>query len=245
VTHVLADQAIHPIVGRAVGEFLYGSRKIFADGALHQATHVQIETGLDAFYSHLFPGIRQRRLSPVFDQDSIRFLTEAYRRIYGLALDASVFLASHLATTRRSVQGLRTIGVLSTALIAKPVSATSFGARWVIQRALALMRAGLKKRSLAMAFLNPTPPTPWFVEEVGQKVESFADAFSHHYETDLNELENYNLDTGEVQTNPPTHLGTLRALQALVLGGGTVPPEVGDPAVLADRPRAVRMGVHG
>jgi hypothetical protein len=84
------------------------------------------------------------------------------------------------------------------------------------------MRAGLRKRSLATAFLNPTPPTPWFVEAVGRKVESFADHFFHHYETDLNELENYNLDTGEVQANPTTHHGTLQALKALVSAGGTI-----------------------
>lgn len=33
VTHVLPDQAIHPHLGRAVGEFLYGDPEIFVDGA--------------------------------------------------------------------------------------------------------------------------------------------------------------------------------------------------------------------
>jgi hypothetical protein len=73
-----------------------------------------------------------------------------------------------------------------------------------------------------MAFLTPTPPAPWLVERVNQQVEAFSDRFRYHYETGLNELENYNLDTGEIQEDPPTHLGTLRTLRALAKEGGTV-----------------------
>ena len=224
VTHVLADQAIHPLVGRAVGEFLYGERDFFADGALHQAAHVQVETGLDAFYSHLFPEIRHRRMAPVFDGVSISFLGEAYRRVYALGLDPSVLLASHLATTRMSAQGLLTIGVLSTALMARPVCPTFVGTRWFIQAALALMRVGMRRDSLLLAFLSPTPPATWFLEEVGKEVESFSERFLHHYEGGLSELANYNLDTGSVQEDPPSHLGTLRALRALKEEGGLTLP---------------------
>lgn len=220
--HVLADQAIHPLVGRAVGELLWGDREIFADGNQHQVPHVQVETGLDAFYSQAYPEIRRRRMAPVFDGDSIRFLVEAYRRIYALRMGPSVFLSSHLASVRLSVQGLMAIGVLATPLMAKPTAPGSPAARWILQGALALMRMGLRRDSVAMAFLTPTPPAPWLVERVNRQVEAFSDRFHYHYETDLNELENFNLDTGEIQEDPPTHLGTLRTLRALAREGGTV-----------------------
>jgi hypothetical protein len=226
VTHVLADNSIHPLVGRAVGELVYGSRSIFADGANHQAAHVQVEIGLDAFYSRLFPGIRKRRMAPVFNRDSIRFLVEAYRKVYGLHLEASVFLSSHLAAAKKSAQGLVTIGLLSTALMSRPVTPTSAGARWVYQGALTLMKMGLGKESLTTAFLNPTPPSDWLVRGVGHEVESFADQFFFHYRTNLEFIQNYNLDTGEVQKAPTSHKGTLHALGALMQEGGKLPTEV-------------------
>jgi hypothetical protein len=84
------------------------------------------------------------------------------------------------------------------------------------------MRMGLKKDSVASAFLTPTPPTPWLVEQVNRQVDTFSDRFFHHFETDLDELENFNLDTGEIQENPPTHIGTVRALKALLEEGGRI-----------------------
>jgi hypothetical protein len=233
VTHVIADQRIHPLVGRAVGEFVYGDREVFADGARHQEAHVQIETGLDAFYSRLFPDLRKRKMAPVFNRESIGFLENAYRKVYGLTLSPSVFLASHLATAKKSVQGLVTIGILSTNLITRPVSPSFAGARWVLQGAIALMKKSLGIGSLTAAFLNPTPPAGWLVEEVGEEFDSFADRFFHHYRTDLEELENYNLDTGLVEANPSAHPGTQEALRALDFEGGRIPHDWADRKGLA------------
>jgi hypothetical protein len=223
-THVLADCRIHPLVGRAVGEFIYGDRTMLADGARHQVPHVQVETGLDAFYSRLFPEIRRRRMAPVFDRDSIGFLARAYRETYSLDIDPSVFLTSHRATARKSVQGLVTVGLLSTALLAKPISATFSGSRWVCQRALAVVKLGLGKHPLAKAFLSPIPPAEWLIREVGEEVEGFANRFFHHFRTGLAELENSNLDTGEAQSPFTTHVGTLQALEALERAGGRLAP---------------------
>ncbi len=226
VTHVLADQAVHPLVGRGVGEFLLGDRDVFVDGALNQAAHVQVETGLDAFYSHLFPSVRKRKMAPVFDGSSIRFLVNAYRRTYGLGIDASLMLSSHLATVRMSVQGLVSIGVMSTGLLPGPVSPTFIGARWFLQRALSFVRGGLGRESLLLAYLNPIPPTRWMVDEVGERVEAFADTFFSHYRSGLDSLENFNLDTGRVEETPE-HPGTLRALAFLARAGRGALPALG------------------
>jgi hypothetical protein len=220
VTHVLADQSVHPLVSRGVGECLFGDRTLFVDGSGNPMAHLQVETGLDAFYSHLFPAIRKRKMVPVFDGSSIRFLVNAYRRVYGLTLDPSLTLTSHMCTVRMSVQGLVSIGVMSTALLAGPASPAFLGVRWFLQQTLTMVRTGLKYNSLALAYLNPLPPTRWLVEEVGGVVEGFSDRFFHHYQTGLRELEDFNLDTGRVEEESPTHLGTVRTLDSLARLGG-------------------------
>jgi hypothetical protein len=184
-------------------------------------------------------------MAPVFDGASIGLLKEAYHRVYSLPLGLNVFLSSHLAAARMSVQGLATVGLLSTALIANPVAPAFSGARWALQGTLALLKMALRRDSLMKAFLNPVPPSGWLVERVGQKVETFADAFLYHYRTDLDELENHNLDTGAVQKDPPTHPGTLRALKALAQAGGSVASAHGETAVLKDRPPSHRAGARG
>ncbi len=242
VTHVLADQGVHPLVGRGVGEFLVGTREVFVDGALNPAAHLRVETGLDAFYSHLFPDIRRRKMAPVFDGASIRFLVDAFRRTYGLDFDAPLLMASHLAAVRMSVQALISIGVMGTALSEGPVSPPFAGARWVLEGILSLLRGGLRKDSLLLAYLNPVPPTPWLVEEVGKVVEGFADCFFLHYDSGLTGLENYNLDTGNVEAEPATHVGTLRT-RALLARWGTDPLAVAPSGRALERYRGIVMAV--
>ncbi len=244
LTHVLADKEIHPLVGRGVGEFLYGDRFVFADGSVHQGAHVQVETGLDAFYSHLFPGIRRRRMAPVFDGASIGFLVGAYRHTYEVDFDPTVFMSSHLATVRMSVQGLVSIGVMSTALMTEPLSPTFAGARWFIQRALSLLKSGLMKDSLLLAFLNPLPPTTWLVEQVGKVVDGFADIFFRHFDEGARGLADFNLDSGRVDDFPTTHFGTLRTLEALALWEGrALPGEWSDGG--SGGSRGLPAGTHG
>jgi hypothetical protein len=244
VTHVLADQSVHPLVGRGVGEFLFGDKTLFLDGCGNPMAHVQVETGLNAFYSHLFPSIRQRKMAPVFDGSSIRFLVDAYRRVYGLALDPSLILTSHMCTVRMSVQGLVSIGIMSTAFLAGPLSPSFLGVRWFLQQALDMVRAGSNSDSLLMAYLNPLPPARWLVEEVGAEVEGFPDRFFHHYRTDLRELENVNLDTGRVESESPTHLGAARTLAALARFGGKRPSREGSARVPLPYRECDSSGTH-
>jgi hypothetical protein len=223
VTHVLADHSVHPLVGRGVGEFLFGDRTLFVDGCGNPMAHLRVETGLDAFYSHLFPSVRKRTMAPVFDGSSIRFLVDAYRRVYGLAIDPSLVLTSHMCAVRMSVQGLLSIGIMSTAFLAGPLTPTFLGVRWFLRQALDMVRTGFNSDSLLLAYLNPLPPAQWLVEEVGAVVEGFWDRFLYHYRTDLRELEDFNLDTGRVEPESPTHLGAARALATLARFGGRLP----------------------
>ncbi len=248
VTHVLGDQAIHPLVGQGVGEFLFGDRRLFVDGARNQAAHVQVETGLDAFYSHLFPRLRHRTMAPVFHGSSIRFLADAYQETYRLAMDPTLLLSSHLAVARMSVQALVSIGVMSTAFLAGPVTPFFLGARRVLRQALSLVQTGVGGESLLMAYLNPVPPAQWLVEKVGEVVETFADRFWRHYETGLEDLENVNLDTGQPEESPARHPGTVRTLRVLSRWRGGRLPAQGDgglPGGTGRRPPVFPATAHG
>jgi hypothetical protein len=58
MTHVLADQTIHPVIGRAVGELLHGRRDRFVDGSAHPIAHLRVENGLDAWFAERHPAWR-------------------------------------------------------------------------------------------------------------------------------------------------------------------------------------------
>lgn len=77
VTHVLADQAIHPWVGKGVGELRSGGRRdLFVSGDEDPSGHVRVETGLDAWYSARFPELRWWRPDPVFHGGRSRVVTQ-------------------------------------------------------------------------------------------------------------------------------------------------------------------------
>ena len=214
VTHVLADQAIHPLVGKGVGEVLYGDRERFADSSRHQTTHVQVETGLDAWYAHRFPELRRRRMAPVFQGRSIRFLVDAYQQVYGISVDPVLVLSSHLAAARMSVRGLVAAGALSLAHLSPSGSIPGAGARWLI-RGILSAAGRLGRSSLALAYLNPILPAPWLREDVDRVVEGFVPRFRRHLDEGCRELADYNLDSGQIDEPPVTHPGARSALEEL------------------------------
>ncbi|MFO8175872.1 MAG: hypothetical protein R6T96_16425, partial [Longimicrobiales bacterium] len=226
VTHVLADQAIHPLVGKGVGELLYEDREFFADSARHQVAHVRVETGLDALYSRLFPAVRHRRMSPVFHGTSIRFLVMAYQRVYRIPMNPILVLSSHLAAVRMSAFGLRSTGVLSTVFLPEAVSRPMAGVRWLTRRLLpGVERVG--GNDLMMAYLNPIPPARWLTEEVEKVVDSFVPWFQRHFRHGCRDLADFNLDSGLVDELPVTHPGARRALDALARCGAPALPSPG------------------
>lgn len=95
LTHVLADQAIHPIIGRRVGEILTGSRDHFVDGASDMPAHLRVEMGLDAWYAEQFPEVCGRRITPFLYGRGVDFLTRAYASTYRAVMEGRRFLHSH------------------------------------------------------------------------------------------------------------------------------------------------------
>ena len=221
VTHVLGDQAIHPWIGRGVGELKTGRRNVFISGDGDPSAHVRVETGVDAWYAARNPRYRSCRPSPVFDGETIRFLARAYHHTYALRFDPALLLSSHLAVTRMSVQALRTVGVLGSALEWEAGDVTAV--RWAregMDRVRDTVRAALGRDSLLMALLTPVAPSSWLMEAVEQVVDGFGSCFRDHWEAGGDLLENRNLDTGD-RDGEGMHRGTRATLRVLRSRGGT------------------------
>ena len=224
LSHVLADQAIHPLVGEALAGLETGQRGGFVGISEDRAGHVRVEVGLDAHFSQRHPHLRRRRTTPVFDRPGVRFLGDAFREAYGLEIDPSHLLASHHAAVRMSNHALSTIGILGSAMksgvlgTGAPVPPGNGGARGdggLFGEALVAVQEGLARDSVILAFLNLVRPAGWLVRRVEEVVEAFPDRFQAHVDGGVDELPDFNLDTGRIQDDGPGSLCAERARRAL------------------------------
>ncbi len=210
LTHFLADAAIHPIIGRGVGELLTGCRDTFVDGATDQLAHLRVEMGLDAWHAERAPAVRGRRLKDVFGPGDIRFLVRAYADTYGVAMDEGVFLRSHRATTRRVGQALATIRIVAALMDSSGLPVPS-----ALRRALRAAYAREPLRSIGLAYLNPVLPSDWLLEEVNAAMQDHSVRFLEHFSSGAATLRDVNLDTGLPLLLERDHEGTRRGLAGL------------------------------
>lgn len=210
LTHFLADRAIHPWIGRGVGELTAGSRTRFVDGSSNPLAHLRVEMGLDAWFAERHPHLRRRRLSPVFGPENVAFLVRAYAVTYGVRIPAALFLRSHRAATRRAGQALAGMTVMAALMRGEGLPAASM-LRWMIRAVWQAQRL----RSIPLAYLNPVPPSRWLLTAVSEEVEQHPDVFIRHADRDAADLQDFNLDTGRPLAQEGSHPGTRRALAAL------------------------------
>jgi len=210
LTHFLADRAVHPIIGRGVGELLTGSRDCFVDGSSNPLAHLRVEMGVDAAVAERAPELRRRRLADVFDAGSVAFLVRAYATVYGVAVPPEDFLRSHRSTSRRAGQALGSLGVMAALM-----RGTGLPVLPVIRGALQAAYRRSSLRSMGLAYLNPVAPSGWLMEELEEQMGGYADAFMEQYATKAAGLSDVNLDTGRPLEVEDGHPGTLRALEGL------------------------------
>ncbi len=101
-THLLGDIEIHPIVGRAVGERLYGDRERRVDAGEDVATHVSSEVGLDIAFLAGNPEVSKPPDQPHFNRSRIRHFASALTRASGIPWDATALLCGHRTAVRLS-----------------------------------------------------------------------------------------------------------------------------------------------
>jgi len=211
LTHVIADREIHPLIGRAVGEHVRGSRRAFVDGASDPLHHLRVELGLDCWYAARHPRARTIRLTPVFDHDSIAYLREAYQSTYGVAIPDDTFLRSHQITGRRAGQSLATLWIIGALMRDRAWKVTIPGMRWMLCAGhhFALLRG------ISLAYLTPIDPAKWLLRSVAVAVARHRSLFLESYRGGVEELADVNLDTGRLITCEPKHAGTLAARRTL------------------------------
>lgn len=225
LTHVLADQAIHPIIGRGVGELLTGRRDHFVDGASNMLAHLRVEMGLDAWYAERHPDVCALRLTPFLQAGGEGFLTRAYAATYSVALDACRFLRSHRSAARRAGQALATMPLVRALAAAARPSGERLGCLGVVGALRGLLEAAYRRerlRSVGLAYLVPVAPSAWLVDEAAQAVEEHADRFMEHFRTGCLALPDFNLDTGRLLAEEADHPGTRRAMDGLALLTGAM-----------------------
>ena len=165
-THILGDVEIHPMIGRAVGERLYGDKRRRIDAEEDVATHVSTEVGLDIAFFSRHRGVSRPPGRPHFDPNRIGHLTDALAQAYGVEWVRSKLLRSH----RRAVR-LSRFWPLGLQCIARgrptfsPKAHTGSGG-WLPTASLNTIARFTGERTPARGFFAADPPPGWLVREV-------------------------------------------------------------------------------
>ena len=214
-THVLGDVQIHPIVGRAVGERLYGDRERRVDAGEDVATHVSTEVGLDIAFLLKNPKVT----GPPRDGHSgairIRHLAKALHQTYGLPWDSAELLRGH----RRAVRlcrfwphALRTLAIgwagHRSRTRPRPVRRLASASLWTAARFTA-------DRTPSRGFLSAHPPPGWMLSEVDRALEEFPDRCRDLARDGFGAIPERNLETGGPAGEGLGHPASDAALQKL------------------------------
>jgi len=216
-SHVLGDVELHPLVGRAVGERLFGDRGVRVNTADDVTTHVSIEVGLDLAVADAagaaLPAPPERAW---VDPPAARFLARSLERTYGVAWSPALLLRDQLRSGAMMRNWPRALSLVRRA-----------DEGGVVARLLGLARAVAPEGSAHRGFFRPETPARWLVEEVQERAAGFAARFQQGVEDNMATLGNRNLETGE--ENPPGsgHPATDRAWADLEAARGQGGPGEG------------------
>lgn len=220
--HVLVDVEIHPMVGRAVGERLFGSRERRVDALYDVATHVSLEVGLDMALLRTEPDVPRPPRHPVVGESvSAASLSEAFVRTYDLEWDPGDLARAHrraVALTRWWGSALRVLPLASPGPVlngssdpgppdwrdglepgptSEPVCRPQD--RGAVRKlTFAALSRIARSGTAARGFFRPEAPRPWFLNEVRAGLQRCAETFDQWVEDGLDSLQNLNLETGEV-----------------------------------------------
>lgn len=200
-SHVLGDVRIHPIVGRAVGERLYGDRNRRVDAAEDTTTHVAVEVGLDTAFLLKNPTVSKPPRGSHFDSGSVRHLTGALTSTYGIEWDARRLLRGHrqaVRMTRWWPKALRSLALSGPSRWAAFRGAER-GRGWTLSATTPLVWAGRKvtrQGSAARGLFTAPPPPNWMVEEVEAAIDAFPEGFHEFVADRFGTALDRNLETG-------------------------------------------------
>jgi hypothetical protein len=211
--HVLVDVEIHPIVGRAVGERLFGSRDRRVDALYDVATHVSLEVGLDMALLRSEPCAPRPPARPVLGASvPAGSLAQALGRTYDLDWDPFDLVRSH----RRAVAMTRWWPRLLSILPLQPPGPRPAGtppaggsdpaaepSRWLARMGSRMAKGAAPGTTPFKGLVAPEAPRRWFMDEVEEGIERSVELFFGWMRDGLAGIRNANLETGV-----PTRVGT-------------------------------------
>ncbi len=190
-SHLAADVEIHPLVGRAVGERLFGDRSRRVDAMEDVGTHVSLEVGLDMAILRREGRLPRPPGRPHFPvAGRVRHLARALAETYDLEWDPSSLTQHHVRATRLTHFWPRTLSLLPLQPAMPPGAPPP---RSLLGR---LTRTAGRKDALG-GFLRPEAPRPWFVAAVQEGIEAVAEGFPFLVGSGLDTISNPNLETGQ------------------------------------------------
>lgn len=192
--HVVGDVVLHPQVGHACGEAVRGDRSQRLNAMDDLETHVGMEVGLDILVLASDPDIPRPERRPFFSATSIEFLRGAYARAYGIDLDAHRMWLSHRRATQRTARWPNLLRVLDRAHGVSARGRSSAAAGGLVSVARRFARAGSAFRGL----LRPRRPPAWLVELAQTEGDRFPARLATVIDAGLEQLENRNLESGEL-----------------------------------------------
>lgn len=229
-SHVLADVQIHPLVGRAVGERLFGDRSRRIDAVVDVAAHVSLEVGLDIALARTGerPPLPPSRAF-FRDAPGIRPLAQALAETYGVEWHPDALIRHH----RRAVGLTRWWPRALAFLPLSPPGAGDADERrrpWRVHRPgdrgrLRRSMTGLLRRlagegSAAGGFFGPEAPRRWFHLQVLERVGAFVGSFQGLVDGGIAVMANLNLETGVATGVGLGHAATDETARALAVMRG-------------------------
>ncbi len=195
-SHVLGDIEIHPLVGRAVGERLYGDPDRRVDALEDVATHVSLEVGLDIAVLEAASGVPTPPALPHFDDRTIHHLEGALSWTYGVSWDAADLLTYHRRAVWLTRWWPRVLRILSTGLQASNSERESTLGRQIVGGSVAAARKVARPGSPAAGLFSARVPPTWVIQAVHEGVGGFPDRFQAWVDEEMDSAPNRNLETG-------------------------------------------------
>lgn len=197
-THVLADVFIHPVIGRGVGERLFGDRSRRVDARENVAEHVSLEVGLDICILLEREGIPRPPQAPRFGSERAAQVATAIQDVYGIRWDRSHLVQMNRQAVRFTRWWPQTLRILAGRGSGWRDASEP---RWLRELIADPILGGAHRLSAegsaARGLLGPRLPQPWVREEVDRAIAELPAHFHALTAGRLAALENRNLESGE------------------------------------------------
>ena len=193
-THVIADAAIHPLLNEAGGERLHGDRARPVSSTEDVLTHMRLEYGLDA----AIVGGAQRglRCDGAVGAETVAFLADVFRRVYGWSPAERSLAASHRLSPRLARIALALDWIHGTPPARRTVHRAVRSAFLAVGTPVRRWAPGYRSSGVLQSVLEPIASPRWLIDETTRALDEAVCMLDEACGDTLDTLPNRNLVTG-------------------------------------------------